>query len=68
MVVEIKSISCVESLKKIPEIFGLEKGNFISKAFCNNKKSATINDVLNGIDCDLKMNKLLCDSLQITIG
>lgn len=28
MVLEIKSISCVESLKKIPEIFGLENGKY----------------------------------------
>lgn len=26
MVLEVKSICCVESLRKIPEIFGLEKG------------------------------------------
>lgn len=26
MVLEIKSICCMESLKKIPEIFGLENG------------------------------------------
>lgn len=28
MVLEVKSICCVESLRKIPEIFGLEKGKF----------------------------------------
>lgn len=28
MVIEVKSICSVESLRKIPEIFGLEKGEF----------------------------------------
>lgn len=31
MVLEVKSICCVESLRKIPEIFGLEKGKFITR-------------------------------------
>lgn len=29
MVIEVKSICSVESLRKIPEIFGLEKGELI---------------------------------------
>lgn len=29
MVLEVKSILCVESLRKIPEIFGLDNGELI---------------------------------------
>lgn len=37
MVLEIKSISCMESLKKIPAIFGLENGkHFLLRSFANN--------------------------------
>lgn len=35
MVIEVKSICSVESLKKIPEIFGLDKGTFKLCAFNN---------------------------------
>lgn len=50
MVVEVKSICCVESLRKIPEIFGLEKGK-ISTA-----TSSICDVVLFGeIDFDCKL-------------
>lgn len=41
MVLEVKSICCVESLRKIPEIFGLEKG----MSFLQGKKKKRICDV-----------------------
>lgn len=36
MVIEVKSICSVESLRKIPEIFGLEKGTHIKLCAHNN--------------------------------
>lgn len=45
MVLEVKSIFCVESLRKIPEIFGLEKGKN-SYAFSSKEKVEKCCDVL----------------------
>lgn len=43
MVLEVKSICCVESLRKIPEIFGLEKGKSMFSVFSRHSTPVTYN-------------------------
>lgn len=65
MVLEVKSICCVESLRKIPEIFGLVKGKLCVFNPVREREKKLCDVLFDGIDFDcinLAMN------FQIAIG